>query len=228
MKRCPTCQRTFADDYLTYCLDDGSALLNDADDSFGAPPTMRIPEPRVTNQPPPPAAYNQASAPGFKFDSRVLGITGASLLIAGIFMPLLSFLGIISVSYIQVAQMSAAFFTGYLLAAIGVVSLVLALKGRYKPLIGAGIVALVILVIDFFRVRSAIASGLPLQIPGAGGGADTAMMGQAIQSVIQISWGFFALLTGAILLIVAGTKQDKPKAAGPDWNNYPPPPMNYS
>jgi hypothetical protein len=32
MKRCPTCQRTYADDSLRFCLDDGTVLVN-ADDS---------------------------------------------------------------------------------------------------------------------------------------------------------------------------------------------------
>src|ERR1041384_7146912 len=30
MKRCPTCQRTYTDDSLSFCLQDGSLLLSDA------------------------------------------------------------------------------------------------------------------------------------------------------------------------------------------------------
>jgi len=230
MKQYQTCQRTYAEDHLVFCLDDGSPLLNATPDPNDSPPTMRIPEPRVTHQtyPLPTPASQPVVSPGFKFNNRGIGIIGASLLILGIFMPLLIFLGIISISYLQLAQMSATFSTGYILPVLGIASLILALKSRYKLLIGIGILALAILVIDFFRIRSAIASGLPMQIPGGGSGMDSAAVGNALQSVIQISWGFFAMVAGAILLIVAGAKKDKSSMNGPDWNRNPPPPMNYT
>lgn len=67
MKRCPACQRTYVDNTLTYCLEDGSLLSSD---SFGAndlPATLIIPDPRITSpvkqetsrpNPPPPQAYS--------------------------------------------------------------------------------------------------------------------------------------------------------------------------
>ena len=48
MKQCPTCNRTYSDDSLTYCLDDGSVLLIQ-DEPQG---TQRLPSPRVTSQTP--------------------------------------------------------------------------------------------------------------------------------------------------------------------------------
>ncbi|HSP62114.1 MAG TPA: lipocalin family protein [Pyrinomonadaceae bacterium] len=48
MKQCPACRRTFADDTLVYCLEDGTALGNACDP--GA--TQIMPPPRVTNPPP--------------------------------------------------------------------------------------------------------------------------------------------------------------------------------
>jgi hypothetical protein len=228
MKRCSTCQRTFADDNLTFCLDDGSPLLRVDTNWADSPATAYIPEPRQTN-PQQQQVFNQAVNSGIQFNSRTLAIIGASLLIIGVFMPLISFLGLISISYFQLAQFSAAFFTGIVVALIGIASLILALKNQYKPLIAAGILALVILLIDFFRVKSAIASGLPLlQLPGARPGINPAMMGQALQTVIQISWGMFVMIAGAILLIVAGAKKDKALLNSTDWNRNPPPPMNYS
>ncbi|MGA9998422.1 MAG: SPOR domain-containing protein [Pyrinomonadaceae bacterium] len=45
MKGCPTCNRTYADETLTYCLADGSLLSAPYDPEA----TQRIPPPRITN-----------------------------------------------------------------------------------------------------------------------------------------------------------------------------------
>ncbi|HWT00163.1 MAG TPA: SPOR domain-containing protein [Pyrinomonadaceae bacterium] len=45
MKRCPTCGRTYADEYLSYCLDDGSVLSA----PYEPEQTQRIHAPRATN-----------------------------------------------------------------------------------------------------------------------------------------------------------------------------------
>ncbi|HYE64532.1 MAG TPA: hypothetical protein VD966_03050, partial [Pyrinomonadaceae bacterium] len=58
MKRCPTCNRTYTDDALSFCLDDGAPLLGvgDPSSSFDPNATMRYPAPRETT-PPPTQAY---------------------------------------------------------------------------------------------------------------------------------------------------------------------------
>lgn len=224
MKRCPTCQRTFENDNLTFCLDDGAPLQTVDSQRADPAPTTPISEPRATN---PQQVYYQGVSPGFQFNKRTIGIIGSSLLIVGTFMPLISILGLIGISYFQLAQFSGSFFTGIVLPLIGVGSLILALKYQFRPLIAAGILALVILVIDFFRIKWTITHGLPLPFPGTRPEMDQAM-GQALQSVIQISWGLFVMVAGAILLIVAGAKKDKISTSHTDWNTNPPPPMNYS
>lgn len=45
MKHCPTCDRSYSDETLTYCLEDGSLLSA----SFDAEATQRIPPSRITN-----------------------------------------------------------------------------------------------------------------------------------------------------------------------------------
>ena len=47
MKSCPTCNRTYADDSFTFCLDDG-ALLSASYDPYS---TLQIPAARNTDQP---------------------------------------------------------------------------------------------------------------------------------------------------------------------------------
>jgi hypothetical protein len=57
MKQCPSCRRTFSDDTLVYCLEDGSALGNAYDTSA----TQIMPPPRVTS--PPPAQFAPYNPP---------------------------------------------------------------------------------------------------------------------------------------------------------------------
>src|SRR5436309_3133911 len=49
MKRCPSCQRTYTDDSLTFCLEDGSTLSSASADSNEPPATLIMSEPRVTS-----------------------------------------------------------------------------------------------------------------------------------------------------------------------------------
>src|ERR671926_160946 len=56
MKRCPTCNRTYTDSSLNYCLEDGTPLTADA------PPvdpnaTLAYPAARDTSEPPPTEIY---------------------------------------------------------------------------------------------------------------------------------------------------------------------------
>lgn len=62
MKRCPTCNRTYTDTSLNYCLEDGTPLTTDA------PPvdpnaTMRYPSARDTSEPPPTEIYRPQQQP---------------------------------------------------------------------------------------------------------------------------------------------------------------------
>jgi hypothetical protein len=47
MKACPTCQRTYTDESLTFCLVDGSVLS----DPYDPNQTLQMPEPRTTDSP---------------------------------------------------------------------------------------------------------------------------------------------------------------------------------
>lgn len=78
MKRCPACQRTYADDSLSYCLEDGSALASDRSGSSDLPATLIIPDPRRT-VPAKPETFRQGQTPPQPFTSpppawRPLGV----------------------------------------------------------------------------------------------------------------------------------------------------------
>lgn len=68
MKRCPTCSRTFLDEQLSFCTDDGTPLVNQAQSSSYDPQaTMVSPTPPVTNEirdPPQTRPFRPNDTPG--------------------------------------------------------------------------------------------------------------------------------------------------------------------
>jgi len=106
MKRCPQCNRTYTDDALSFCLDDGSPLAADAPPSVDLGATMPFIPARQTSQPtiayrpgqmpPPPTPPSWAPAPPMPQPQRrsvwpwLLGI-GAVLVLMGIGLVVLIF-----------------------------------------------------------------------------------------------------------------------------------------
>lgn len=235
MKQCPACQRTYADDSMTFCLDDGTPLLNLGPSAFDPPPTVRIPEPRVTEQPVQPYAppqsspYTQPGGPGFKLTNKVLGISGSSLLILSIFMPIISVLGLVTFSLFTFIQgglpagpvargagMAGDFadaitifrILGIVILLLGVGALLLALKNQLKALIGIGVVTLALLIFIFIKLESLLSTA-PAEA----------------RAFIGIGWGFFAMIIAAIVLIVAGVRREKNPLSSQSWGSNPP--TNY-
>ncbi|HKS09619.1 MAG TPA: hypothetical protein VJS13_08750, partial [Pyrinomonadaceae bacterium] len=60
MKRCPTCNRTYTDLSLNFCLEDGTPLTTDAPGGPDPNATLRYPSPRDTAEPPPTEIYQPA------------------------------------------------------------------------------------------------------------------------------------------------------------------------
>jgi len=71
MKRCPTCNRTFDEDWLAFCTDDGTTLIDEASSRSEPPPTMMAPpmppsvspseQPTINLSPSQPQSYNPPS-----------------------------------------------------------------------------------------------------------------------------------------------------------------------
>jgi cell division protein FtsN len=81
MKRCPTCGQTYADESLSYCLDDGSVLSA----PYEPEQTQRIPAPRATNlvtEALPAAQASQTARQGRK-PLLVYALVGVLALLAG-------------------------------------------------------------------------------------------------------------------------------------------------
>ena len=104
MKRCPSCNQTFDEPWLSFCTQDGTSLIEDTGASREPPPTMVSPPmppsaspveqrpldlpgsynpparltqpqpPAATWQPPPPPAYADKKKQGLAIASLILGI----------------------------------------------------------------------------------------------------------------------------------------------------------
>lgn len=59
MKRCSSCNRTYTDTSLNFCLEDGTPLVSEVPPSADHNATVRYPEPRNTVEPPPTEIYRQ-------------------------------------------------------------------------------------------------------------------------------------------------------------------------
>ena len=60
MKRCPSCNRTYTDRSLNFCLEDGTPLVNDAPPPSDPNATLRYPSARDTSDEPPPTEIYRA------------------------------------------------------------------------------------------------------------------------------------------------------------------------
>ena len=158
-------------------------------------------------------------------NNRIVGIIGSALLVIGIFLPIVSIMGLITFSYFNFIQMApGTFFTGILLLLLGLASLALTLTNRFKLLLLTGILSLAILALDFFRIRSGLSEAG--SVAGDRGGEIGARMAEAM----SIGWGFWLMAIGAIALIVAGVMKSTAPARAGDWTGSapPPPPPPYN
>jgi len=95
MKICPQCNRSYEDQTLNFCLDDGSVLNQASSQSDDPPPTLMMSEapPTAVNQPPgtqatqhtweTPPRYQSPASSGSKSWLWVLGILGAIVVLCG-------------------------------------------------------------------------------------------------------------------------------------------------
>jgi hypothetical protein len=104
MKRCPTCNRTFDDDWLAFCTEDGTTLVETQSGSLPSepPPTVWIPPALDTNpatqkpfdlpgsynppqpvkpewRPPPPPTYQTTPQQGLAIASMIVGLISITI-----------------------------------------------------------------------------------------------------------------------------------------------------
>jgi hypothetical protein len=147
-------------------------------------------------------------------NSRLLGIIGAILLIVGIFCPIVSLFGI-SISYFDSFRMNSGAIDGFIIAGLGVISLIIALLNKNRILIVTGILALGVMAIDFFNFKS--------KMSAASSVADSELS-TTLANAVQLQWGWIVLVLGGLLLIVAGIIKKSVPVAAPGYGMPPPPP----
>ena len=108
MKRCPTCNQTFEEDWLSFCTDDGTSLVDYTPSSREPPPTIRVTAadtnplgkptfdlpgsytpapvqfeqpktPAPLWQPPPPMAFSPSPQQGLALTSMILGVVSITI-----------------------------------------------------------------------------------------------------------------------------------------------------
>jgi|ERR1051326_1122145 hypothetical protein len=107
MKRCPTCNQTFTEDWLSFCTNDGTSLVDFTPSSREPPPTVQVnapetnplgkptfdlpgsysppvqyqqPPPAPAWQPPPaPVTYSSAPQQGLALASLILGVVSITV-----------------------------------------------------------------------------------------------------------------------------------------------------
>ncbi|MGZ5437787.1 MAG: hypothetical protein ACXWID_10120 [Pyrinomonadaceae bacterium] len=92
MKRCPTCNRTYTDESLLFCADDGTQLVSEAApaEPFNAPPSS---QPTIAFTPPPPASSYQPTPKKRKWLAVIallIGLFALPFLMYSLSQPILS------------------------------------------------------------------------------------------------------------------------------------------
>jgi hypothetical protein len=161
-------------------------------------------------------------------NNKILGIIGSALLIIGIFLPILSFMGIISFSLFTFIQglptgaeampdetgiLSLFRIIGIVILLLGIGSLLLALKNQFKALIATGLVSLCILVFIFIKLQSFFSQIAEKTPPEA----------REMLGAISTGWGLYVMILGAIAVIVAGVMKSPAATINPGWGAPPPP-----
>lgn len=133
--------------------------------------------------------------------SQKLGYAGAALLAIGLFTPVVSFLGILSVS------LSQSTLDLILILALAAATGFFTYQKTYKALWGTGLVALGWLVFRFIDLQSSLsgASGL-----GSGDGLPGGLVGGGI---VSLSWGWVVLGLGAGLTLAAAATGSRKSSA---------------
>jgi hypothetical protein len=160
-------------------------------------------------------------------NNRLIGIIGASLIIAGVFLPIInliiftpSLFTVIVGSFPpalprippEVGSVGGALrLIGIAVLLLGVGSLLLALKNQIKPLLGTGVVTLCLLVLIYIKVNSFLNILLTDAPPAA-------------KAMVGMGMGLYVMALGAIGLIVAAVMKNPVPVASAGWNAPPPPP----
>ncbi len=136
---------------------------------------------------------------------QTLAVIAAMLLLIGIFMPIVSFSFIGDVSFFR-----DGYGDGYILLIMAVLSVALAVTGRWKQVLVPALGSLAVVLWTFLGVQDTISEAR------SGGTAPLAGnphegLAPATMASIQWEWGWVLLFAGSGLLVYAAARKDRPE-----------------
>jgi hypothetical protein len=141
---------------------------------------------------------------------QILAFIGAGLLALGVFAPVLTFLGFISIS------LSNSTPDAIILWALAIFSALLAYKKIYTPLWATGLLALGWVAFRFIYFQTNLSSAMGESATGSPDttGAD-AIGAEFAKAMVSMGWGWVVLAAGAVLIIAAAVVKEPEKMAIP-------------
>lgn len=150
-------------------------------------------------------------------DSRILSIIGAGLLLAGLFMPVVSVPLFGSMSLVQYNSNDAL-----VIALLSAGTFILTGTRRTQLVLWTGIGALAMLAYSFVRLQSQM-SELRSRIESELSGTAFGSLAEAALGSVQVRWGWGILVLGAALIIWAGIQawRERRSEAADRWPGDP-------
>jgi len=138
---------------------------------------------------------------------QVLGLFGATLLLVGVFCPLVSMPFVGSITYFGNGRQD-----GWFILAFGAVAVVASLARWYRALPITGLAALAQLIYVFVSFQQRMSEARESFNTSLAGNPFRGLA-EGIASTVQIQWGFAVMALGGLLLLATAVVRDAPAAA---------------
>lgn len=139
----------------------------------------------------------------------LLAVTAAVVLVIGVFSPIVSFSFIGDVDYFR-----EGYGDGYILLIMALLSLALAVTGRWKQVLIPALGSLAVILWTFLGVQDTITQARSGGASELTGNPHEGLAASVMQS-IQWEWGWVLLFAGSGLLLYSATRRDEWEAASP-------------
>lgn len=131
-------------------------------------------------------------------NGRILGLIGAVLLLAGLFLPLFSVPVLGAITFYANAEMQAL-----MVGALALASAALAAAGRARWLLATGLGAFGVMAATYVRARASLERMREIEGDGLQAEILRALADRAADSV-TVEWGWAVLILGAGMVTLAG------------------------
>ena len=139
----------------------------------------------------------------------LLAVTAAVVLVIGVFSPIVSFSFIGDVDYFR-----EGYGDGYILLIMALLSLALAVTGRWKQVLIPALGSLAVILWTFLGVQDTITQARAGGASELTGNPHEGLAASVMQS-IQWEWGWVLLFAGSGLLVYSATRKDQWETASP-------------